>query len=128
MSAFLGERYQVPGGADEWDPSGGGEMGSVDEADVEEQERSEVQERWEKNKEEASDTPDQTRSADSNHTAPGDTPSALAAASIAEPASASPPVRPRQTCFLHSHHWETSIAPSSAPTSLNCPGQKLVHL
>ena len=37
---------QVPGGADEWGPAGGGEMGSVDEADVEKQERSEVQERW----------------------------------------------------------------------------------
>ncbi|CAL8471460.1 g11002 [Coccomyxa elongata] len=40
------ETPTVPGGADEWGPAGGGEMGSVDEADVEKQERSEVQERW----------------------------------------------------------------------------------
>lgn len=48
IDAYL-DWAQVPGGADEWGPAGGGEMGSADEADLERQERSEVQEQWSKN-------------------------------------------------------------------------------
>ena len=79
---------QVPGGADEWGPAGGGEMGSVDEADVEKQERSEVQQRWADNIQEAPDTPAEPQPAEA-------TPEPAPPASHASaPASASATVRP----------------------------------
>jgi hypothetical protein len=89
---------QVPGGADEWGPAGGGEMGSVDEADVEKQERSEVQERWADNIEQApsSDSPAEPHSADTDVPSGNSSPAAEASA----PASASVSPAPSSSALL----------------------------
>lgn len=46
----------MPGSAEEWGPAGGGEMGSVDEGDVERQQEGERKEQWAENLEREAET------------------------------------------------------------------------